>query len=179
MASRAQRVTYSALFAVLMALGAYLAIPIGEVPFTLQTFFVYLVGLVLDPWAATGSQVLYVLLGTAGLPVFANGGGGPQVLLGPTGGFLLAFPLAALAESILAGRRRRGGDIIALAGAFTIVFTLGIAFFLLYFRSGDVLAVATSFSPFMAWDAIKAALAYAVGRRLRVVAGGQLTSGRR
>jgi biotin transport system substrate-specific component len=154
------------MFAVLMALGAYLVIPIGEVPFTLQTFFVYLVGLVLEPWAAAGSQLLYLLLGTAGLPVFAGGASGPQVLLSPVGGFLLAFPLAALTESLISERGGRWKGALSLAAGFSVVFGLGIGFFLSYEGSVSVEATVVGFAPLMIWDAVKAALAYTVGLRL-------------
>jgi len=180
MASRAQRVTYSALFAVLMVLGAYIRLPFGQVPATLQTFFVYLAGLTLDPWTAVGSQALYILLGVVGLPVFASGEAGPQALLGPTAGFLLAFPLAAVAESFIVGGGSKLRDAAALATGFFVVFGLGITYFSLYFDakgSADTLVVLLP--GLMAWDAVKAGLAFAVGRRLRVTVRGASTSVRR
>jgi biotin transport system substrate-specific component len=179
MVSRTQRVTYSALFAVLMVLGAYVRIPFAQVPATLQTFFVYLAGLILDPWTATGSQALYILLGVVGLPVFASGEAGPQALLGPPAGFLMAFPLAALAESLIAGGGSRFRDVVALAAGFLVVFGLGVSYFSLYFDSKGSADAFVFFLPFMAWDVVKAGLAYVVGRRLRVAIPGQSTSARR
>jgi biotin transport system substrate-specific component len=178
MASRAQRVTYSALFAVLMILGAYARIPFAQVPATLQTFFVYLAGLIFDPWTAAGSQALYILLGVVGLPVFASGQAGPQALLGPTGGFLISFPLAALAESLVAGRGSGLRDALALAVGFFVVFGLGTLYFSAYFDTKGPADALLLFLPFMAWDVVKAGLAYVVGRQLRVALRGQLTSGR-
>ncbi len=179
MASRAQRVTYSALFAVLMVLGAYVRLPFAQVPATLQTFFVYLAGLIFDPWTAAGSQALYILLGVVGLPVFASGEAGPQALLGPTAGFLLAFPLAALVESFIAGDGSRFRDAVALAAGFFVVFGLGITYFSLYFDTKGPAYAFVLFPPLMAWDAVKAGLAYVVGRRLRVAVRGRPTSVRR
>jgi biotin transport system substrate-specific component len=85
-----------AAFALLTALGAFIRIPLPftPVPITLQTFFVLMAGVYLGRRDAAASQLLYVAAGAIGLPVFA-GGAGLGHLLGPTGGYLLAFPLAA------------------------------------------------------------------------------------
>jgi biotin transport system substrate-specific component len=180
MASRTQRVSYSALFAVLMILGAYVRIPFAQVPATLQTFFVYLSGLVLDPGTAAASQALYIVLGVIGLPVFASGEAGPQALLGPTAGFLLAFPVAAVAESSICGSGSRLRDVLALAASFLVVFGLGVPYFFLYFGAkGPADAFVVLVPGLMAWDAVKAGLAFVVGRRLRVTVRGQPTSVRR
>jgi len=176
MASRALRVTYSAAFACLPALGAYLVVPLGPVPFTLQTFFVYLAGVVLDPWAAAGSQVLYLLLGIAGLPVFAGGAAGPAVIFSPVGGFLLSFPVAALVESLVARRGGRARAAAALTLGVATVFGMGISYYFLYVMPSDVVGQLAFFAPFVVWDGIKASLAYFVGRRLSTVTRGGITS---
>jgi biotin transport system substrate-specific component len=82
-------------FSVLTAVGARIEIPHQPVPFTLQTFFVLLSGAFLGARNGVLSQVLYLIMGAAGLPVFALGGVGLAKLLGPTGGYLLSFPVAA------------------------------------------------------------------------------------
>lgn len=91
------------LMASLIALGAYLQVPVRPVPISLQTFFVLLGGFVLGPVAGAGAGALYLLAGAAGLPVFAGGTAGVAKLFGPTGGFLLSFPLMAA----IAGLARR------------------------------------------------------------------------
>ena len=88
-------------FALLTAVGARIAIPHEPVPFTLQTFFVLLAGAFLGTRNAVLSQVLYLFMGTVGLPVFAPGGFGLVTLLGPTGGYLLSFPVAAYVVATL------------------------------------------------------------------------------
>jgi biotin transport system substrate-specific component len=88
----------AALCAALTAAGAFIKIPIPPypVPMTLQTFFVFLAGMLLSPSAAFMSQAAYVVLGLVGVPVF-TGGGGIGYVLNPTFGYLLAFmPAAAL-----------------------------------------------------------------------------------
>ncbi len=77
-------------------------IPLGPVPITLQTLGVALTGLCLGPWRGFAAVALYVAVGAAGLPVFSGGAAGLGVLIGPTGGYLLSFPLAALVGGFVA-----------------------------------------------------------------------------
>ena len=80
----------SALFAALTALGAFLQIPTFGSAFTLQILFTGMAGCLLGRRWGAGSQLIYVLLGIAGLPIF-TGGGGPGALIHPTGGFLIGM----------------------------------------------------------------------------------------
>jgi biotin transport system substrate-specific component len=89
------QVFWIVVFAVLTAVGARIEIPHQPVPFTLQTFFVLLAGAFLGVRNGVLSQVLYLAMGAAGLPVFSIWSGGAVRLFGPTGGYLLSFPVAA------------------------------------------------------------------------------------
>lgn len=77
-------------------------IPLGPIPITLQTLGVSLAGLCLGPWRGFAAVALYLVVGAAGLPVFSGGAAGLGVLLGPTGGYLMSFPLAALVGGFVA-----------------------------------------------------------------------------
>lgn len=92
--------------AVFAALVAALAltppVPFGPIPLTLQTLGVALTGLCLGPWRGFAAMALYVAVGAAGLPVFSGGAAGLGILIGPTGGYLLSFPLAALVGGFVA-----------------------------------------------------------------------------
>lgn len=106
------RVVLATGLALLTALGAQVQLPIGPVPFTLQVVFVLLSGLVLGGKLGAASQIEYLALGLAGAPVFAQGKSGLFALLGPTGGYLVGFVLAAyvagsLAEPVVGSRRIR------------------------------------------------------------------------
>jgi biotin transport system substrate-specific component len=81
---------FIALFAALTAVGAFIKIPIPHVPFTLQTLMVMFAGLLLGSRRGALSQVLYLILGLMGLPIFAQGGG-PAYILQPSFGFLIGF----------------------------------------------------------------------------------------
>ncbi|KXT78424.1 Substrate-specific component BioY of biotin ECF transporter [Streptococcus sp. DD13] len=93
---------YSAIGAALIAALSQIAVPLGPVPFTLQTLAIGLLATLFAPREAIASVSLYLLLGAIGLPVFAGFHGGFQVLIGPTGGFLWAFLIyAALTSSLV------------------------------------------------------------------------------
>lgn len=94
---------YIAVFAALIAVFSLVpGVPIGPVPITLQTLGVALAGLVLGPWRGFAATALYLLVGFAGLPVFAGGAAGLGVLGKPSVGYLLSFPIAALVAGLLA-----------------------------------------------------------------------------
>ncbi len=93
--SRNVRLATASLMAALTAVSAYVTLPIGPVPITMQTCFVLLSGAVLGSRWGAGSQIVYVCLGLAGIPVFAGGTSGPGVVLSPTFGYIAGFVLAA------------------------------------------------------------------------------------
>ncbi|NOZ60104.1 MAG: biotin transporter BioY [Calditrichaeota bacterium] len=99
------------LFAALTAVGAYLKIPLPGVPITLQTFFVYLSANVLGAYYGALSQILYLLIGLIGIPVFAFGGG-PGYLFQPTFGYLLSYPISVffIGKALNAFRVNRSGS---------------------------------------------------------------------
>ena len=162
-----RRIARMTLCVAFTAVGAQLAVrlPWTPVPVTMQTLFVVLAGLALGPRDAFAAMAAYVALGAAGLPVFAGFLAGPAVLLGPTGGYLLAFaPAAALAGSLASGRGRVGllaGSVAGLAlilcaGAAWLAFLLGLA---------PGAALSLGLLPFLAGEGIKAVLAVVVASR--------------
>ena len=133
---RGDDLAYVAVFAALIAaLSIVPGFNIGPVPFTLQTVGVGLAGLCLGPWRGFASVLLYLLVGAAGLPVFARGGAGLASFAGPTGGYLIAFPFAALLAGFVAILvLKRGLSAITpvicflglLAGRYLIILPLGV-----------------------------------------------------
>ena len=79
------------LFAALTAVGAFISIPLGAVPITLQLLFTLLSGILLRENLGALSQIVYISLGLIGLPIFAGGKGGIGILLSPTFGFLIGY----------------------------------------------------------------------------------------
>ncbi len=118
----------ASLFTALMAVGAYISIPVGPVPMVLQNMFVLLAGLLLGPAWATASVLLYLFLGAVGLPVFSGGGGGLAHFAGPTGGYLLGYlPAVAVTGAI---SRAGKSPFISAAAAITgdlLVYAAGVS----------------------------------------------------
>jgi len=147
---------------IVTALAARVAVPLPwtPVPITGQTFAVLLTGAVLGARRAFLAQLLYLLEGAVGLPVFAGGALGMAKLLGPTGGYLLAFPFAAAVVGTLCehGWDRRFVTMFAamLMGS-TVLFALGLAQ-LSCFVPGSTL-LAQGLLPFVPGDLVKSALA--------------------
>jgi len=143
-------------FTALTAFGAQVAIPIGPVPITLQVLLVLLSGLVLGARLGFLSQVLYIFLGLLGLPLFAHLGSGLAVLYGPTGGYLLAFPLAALLTGMASGR----GMAIELAGS---LLAIGVIYLFGWGRLSLLIGAWKAFHlgvlPFVGVDVAKAVVA--------------------
>lgn len=161
-------------FAALTALGAKLAVPLPgtAVPFTLQVFAVLLSGIALGSRLGASSQLLYLGAGIAGLPVFMAGGG-LAYLLGPTGGYLLAFPIAAAIAGWPAGRSRGALSIIvgAVLGV-ALIHAAGLSW--LAILGGDPVAFREGVLSFLPGDVLKIALAVLIGGRLRALFRGAL-----
>ncbi|WP_313343889.1 biotin transporter BioY [Sedimentibacter sp.] len=88
-------ITQIGMFTALTAIGAFISIPVGPVPITLQSFFVLLSGIILGSRKAMYSQIAYLLLGLAGLPIFSNFTGGLQAVFKPSFGFLIGYIVVA------------------------------------------------------------------------------------
>lgn len=157
------------MFAALTAIGAWIQIPIAPVPFTFQVLFVLLSGAILGPGYGALSQIIYILLGLAGLPVFAGGTSGFGILLGPTGGYLFGFVVAAY----LVGLLRK-----AMKSTFFNTFAAMIVGTIFIYLFGMIqLAVVASMSlgkavvggvlPFIGFDLLKALMGATIAQRLR------------
>ena len=159
--------------ALLVALAGQVVVPVSmsPVPMTLQPLAVLVVGGVLGARAGAAALVLYLGLGLLGLPVFAGGGAGIARLLGPTGGYLLAFPAAAALTGALVGATPAVlRTLLACAAGMVLIHVGGVA--QLALLGGDpALAFRVGFIPFLTGDLLKiglaAAVVLAVGNRLR------------
>ncbi len=168
---------YMALGAVLIALCSWISIP-AVVPFTMQTFAVFLVLLILGGKRGTMTIVVYVLLGAVGLPVFSQFGAGIGVLLGSTGGYILGFIFMGLTYRLVtgaAGRSRSGKvrwtEAAALVLGLLVLYAFGTAWYMfMYARTqggaGLMSVLLLCVIPFVIPDLIKLALALALARRL-------------
>jgi biotin transport system substrate-specific component len=156
------------LFAALTAAGAQVEIPNSPVPFTLQTLFVLLAGAILGARVGALSMIVYLGAGALGLPVFSSLGFGLARLLGPTGGYLLAFPAAAFGAGSLAGERASFGRlVVSMAAALLVVFACGTIQLRLTLIHDWADAFRSGFLIFSWWDLVKLAAAASIVRAIR------------
>jgi biotin transport system substrate-specific component len=154
-----------ALGVALVAVAAQISIPLPgtPVPLTLQPLAVLVVGGLLGPRFGASSLVLYLALGAAGLPVFTPYGvPGLARLLGPTGGYLLAYPAAAFAVGALAGDGRRLGRLALAVLAGLLLIHLGGLAQLVLLTGSARLALRLGTLPFVVGDLLKLVLAIAI-----------------
>ena len=140
-------------------------LPFTPVPFTLQPMVVLLGGAALGARLGMSAQILYLALGIAGLPVFAASPILPQGfgrLLGPTGGYLMSYPLAAFVTGYLAQRgldRRYLTSVAAMVAGLAIVFTCGVLWLAFGAHAGLAGAIRSGLIPFIPADIVKVLLA--------------------
>ncbi|MDR1618207.1 MAG: biotin transporter BioY [Treponema sp.] len=171
-------ITFIALFAALTAAGTFISIPLpfSPVPVVLQNFFALLSGLILGPALGTAATGLYLLAGAVGAPVFAGAAGGFARFLGPTGGFLFGYLLAALTAGLVAGRPRpdtaasRWRIILAVPAGFLIIYVPGVIRLKFVIDQPWAAALAAGFVPFIIGDVIKGIAAVIIAPRLRRIA---------
>ncbi|MFH0992591.1 MAG: biotin transporter BioY [bacterium] len=165
------------LFVLLTAVGAQLEIPLQPVPMTFQTLVVLLAGVVLGPRYGFLSMVLYLAVGLIGVPVFAHAGFGPARLLGPTGGYLLSFPIAAyiigtffslpLYRSLYSAFARYAFAVVFMVAGMIIIFSAGVVQLnLVYFHDWSK-SFQAGFFVFSVWDGLKIVAAATIAHRLK------------
>lgn len=176
---RARQVAYAAAFAALLAVASYVsfALPLTDVPFTLQVLVVLLAGLVLGPGLGALSVLVYLLLGAIGVPVFAAGSAGLGVILGPLGGYLLSWPVAAAVAGI--GRDRPALlRLLPAVLALCVIYLGGITG--LHLGQGMTWRAAffAGAAPFLPFDLPKVLVAWAIAPALgRLTRGGTVAAG--
>lgn len=177
--SAAREIAYLALSVALVTVCAWISLPVGEVPFTLQTFAVALVGGLLG-WKRGGAAVaVYVLMGLIGIPVFAGFKAGAAALTGATGGYIVGFVFAGLISGLWQlfpvknAAAKTGLAFAVMIAGLAVCYFFGTVWFLLVYNRGaaDPIGVSAALAwcvvPYLVPDALKLALAAALSVRLR------------
>ncbi len=166
-------IVYIGFFAVLMGICSWISIPMA-VPFTMQTFGVFVTVGILGGKRGMAAVLVYILLGIAGIPVFSGMRGGIGVLLNTTGGYIVGFLFSALAmwgmEKMLG--RKGAMLLVSMAVGLVICYVFGTAWFMVvYMKSNEAVGIGTVLGwcviPFIVPDLAKIGLAYILTRRLR------------
>ena len=160
--------TKSALFAAIMIVCAWIYIP-GPVPFTMQTFGIYLGLYLLGGRITTIGVVVYLLLGIVGLPVFSAFQGGVSVLIGATGGYLTGF-LAICLVFWFMERKGKGGILAAIMGT-AVCYAVGTVWYVSVYLNGNTPGIAAALVqyvlPYIIPDGLKLFLAHLVSKRMK------------
>jgi len=170
----ARRVAAVAFFAALTAAAGAVSVrlPFSPVPVTMQTLVVLLSGALLGRSLGASAQALFLAAGALGAPVFASGAAGVAHLMGPTGGYMLAFPVAAAVVGALAPAPRAAGLgaiarlALALAAGTVVVYAGGLAQLTLLLGSPRE-AATLGLVPFLAGDGLKLVLGLLIANRAR------------
>jgi len=152
-------------FSLLTALSAQIVIPIGPVPITGQTFVVLLTGALLGSRLGATAMIAYLIEGTSGLPFFSGGTAGLLHLMGPSGGYLIAFPAAAFITGAFAEHgwdRRFLTAAAAMAIGSVVIMLSGWAWYSVVMRTSPMLTLFDTVLKFIPGDIVKISLAAAV-----------------
>ena len=158
--------------AAVTAVAAQIAIPVpfSPIPFTLQVLAVVLAGLLLGPRYGALAMGIYLLIGAVGAPVFSEFRGGLGHVLGPTGGYLVSYPLAAAVAGLAARTVANAPRNRALAGSFlwgvvalVVIYAVGAIWLSVVTGISVTVAVAQGVLPFVVFDLVKIGLAALVG----------------
>ncbi len=167
--SQLKMTVYSSLFVALIAVGAFISIPIGPVPIVLQNMFVLLSAIILGPLWGLACVAVYLVIGLAGLPVFAGGTSGIGKLFGPTGGYLLGYlPCVFVTASISKALHKKiSSDIIAMVIGSLIVYACGVPWLKTITKMSFEKALTVGMYPFLIGDGLKIVAAAFIARTLR------------
>ena len=158
-----RKLTRCALFAAMMALCAWIGVPLGHTVFTMQTFGVLLALGLLGGKRGTVSILCYLLLGAAGLPVFSGFRGGIGAILGPTGGYLWGF----LATGLVFWLIEKWSRPVAMAAGIAACYACGTVWYMNYTGGALAAVLAQTVLPSLIPDAVKLILALRLTRRLK------------
>ena len=180
MQSRTRSIVLCGLSIAFLSVGAAIILPLGPIPFTLQTLMLILISLILTPKEAIVAVGGYLLLGAIGLPIFSGLTGGFGVLLGPTGGFLIGFFVAVLLTSLLrlafekkifSLRRFLVLDVFSILIIILVYYSLGLLWFMYLTGSTFITALTLCVIPFIVPDIIKAIAAFTCAQPIRIALG--------
>src|SRR5215213_9318049 len=166
LALKASTITRAALMAAVTAVAAQITVPLFPVPFTLQVLAVILSGLLLGVRHGALAQAVYVLVGAIGVPVFAGFTGGLGHVLGPTGGYLISYPVAAAVAGLAAKTVARDSRSRALWFGFfwgcaglAVIYAFGATWLALVSGLTPTEAIVAGVGRFVIFDLIKVGLA--------------------
>lgn len=166
---KTKKIAMTAVLAAIICVLAPLSVPAGEIPISLATFAIYIVAATVDWKYSFSAVIIYILLGAAGLPVFASFTGGLQKIAGVTGGYIIGYIPCVLIIGLLISRfeSKKWMYFLSMIFGTAVLYAFGTAWYVFQTQSKIGAALAMCVVPFLAGDAIKIVAACAVGMTLR------------
>lgn len=157
-----------ALFAALTAVLSQIQLPLGPVPFNLAVLGAFMAGMLLPPLAASLSMCVYMMLGIIGIPVFAGFVGGPAILFGKTGGYVLGYIAIAFCTAL--AMQKSGKIIVVVCGmlfGLLLCYALGTLWFMIFTGMSLMQSLTFCVIPFIIPDFAKGVCAWLLGKTLQ------------
>lgn len=167
-----KEVVLAGMFAAFTAIMAQISIPISisPVPITMQIFAVCMAAAILGSKGGVTSQLIYVLLGIAGVPVFSNFGSGLSTILGPKGGYIISFPVAALVIGLLVEKKVNisvFSMIAAMIAGLAVCYTIGTAWLGFTLKLTPIKAILVGAGWYLPLDTLKIIIAAFISLKVR------------
>lgn len=161
------------MFTAIICVVSQIVLPTQPIPYTLGLFAIFLTGALLTPRNSLLAVLVYLLLGAVGIPVFNGFKGGLQILTGPTGGYLMAYPLMALVTSIFykSGKKYKVFALtVGMLVSLVLCYLLGTLWFTIITPNSFYAALTMCVFPFVLFDLVKIALAISISFVIRKTA---------
>ncbi len=153
----------SVMAAVLCIIGP-VTIPVGMVPVSLLPVVLYLSVYILGIWKSAGSCLIYICIGLIGIPVFSGYSGGPGVLFGPTGGYILGYLLLTLCSGFFIEKKvKKWWHLLGMVLGLLLCYLLGTIWLMIVMQMTLVQAFLTGVAPFIVFDLLKVAAVFLIG----------------
>lgn len=160
------------MFTAVLCVLAQVSIPTQPIPFTLSLFAIFLIGALLSPRYAFMAILAYNLLGAFGIPVFAGLKGGFQVIIGPTGGYIIAYPIMGLVTALFFKYFKKYKTVTLLVGmllSLVLCYLIGTLWFCFVTKTGFIAALTLCVFPYVIFDCLKAILAISTSSIIRKI----------
>ena len=169
--TKTKKATICAFFAAIISLTAPFSIVIGAVPITLTLFSLGLTAFVAGSKKGLTATLVYILLGTAGIPVFANFRSGLSAFMSPTGGFIFSYIFVVVILGLCAKAKSKVAIGIIWSLALLVCYTFGTVWYMIFADASFFTAITLCILPFIPFDVIKLVLAYIIAKKVKKTLG--------
>jgi len=165
-------IVFTGVSAAIISLCAWITVPVGAIPVTLQTLAVCLIAGLFGAKRGTAAVLVYILIGAVGVPVFSGFKGGIGVLAGATGGYIIGFIFTALITGLVSDKTKKLPALIAgMAAGLIVCYTFGTVWFMAVYSKGSAITLSKTLAlcvtPFLIPDSVKIAAAAVLTNRLK------------